>query len=157
MTPYLPKLFRNSGDAGVDGLSPDERITVEVRLHLRPIGAGHVQTYKALRHEELHDGGEDGLEHILQPAAAETVDGVVVRGPGTGQPHEADVIAAELLNAAAGIDIEQIGTYQNLQHHAGMVGRTAFDRVLVVKLFQADLFNDTVNNQDRIVLGNKIA
>ena len=120
--PYLLKLFRDSGDAGVDGLAPDERIAVGVRLHLRPVSAGHVQTYKAFRHKELHDGGKDGLEHILQPAAAETVDGVVVRHPGTGQPHEADVIAAELLDAAAGIDIAQIGIYQNLQHHAGMVG-----------------------------------
>ena len=74
-----------------------------------------------------------------------------------GQPHEADVIAAELLDAAAGIDIAQIGIYQNLQHHAGMVGRTAFDGVFAVKFFQTDLFNDTVNNPDRIVLGNKIA
>ena len=155
--PYLLKLFRDSGDAGVDGLAPDERIAVGVRLHLRPVSAGHVQTYKAFRHKELHDGGKDGLEHILQPAAAETVDGVVVRHPGTGQPHEADVIAAELLNAAAGIDIAQIGIYQNLQHHAGMVGRTAFDGVLAVKFFQADLFNNTVNNPDRVVLGNKIA
>ena len=155
--PYLLKLFRDSGDAGVDGLATDERIAVGVRLHLRPVSAGHVQTYKAFRHKELHDGGKDGLEHILQPAAAETVDGVVVRHPGTGQPHEADVIAAELLDAAAGIDIAQIGIYQNLQHHAGMIGRTAFDGVLAVKFFQADLFNDTVNNPDRIVLGNKIA
>ena len=155
--PYLLKLFRHSGDAGVDGLAPDERIAVGVRLHLRPVSAGHVQTYKAFRHKELHDGGKDGLEHILQPAAAETVDGVVVRHPGTGQPHEADVIAAELLDAAAGIDIAQIGIYQNLQHHAGMIGRTAFDGVLAVKFFQADLFNNTVNNPDRVVLGNKIA
>ena len=155
--PYLLKLFRDSGYAGVDGLAPDERIAVGVRLHLRPVSTGHVQTYKAFRHEELHDGGKDGLEHILQTAAAETVDGVVVRNPGTGQPHEADVIAAELLDAAAGIDIAQIGIHQNLQHHAGMVGRTAFDRVLAVKFFQADLFNDTVNNPDRVVLGNKIA
>jgi len=155
--PYLLKLFRDSGDAGVDGLAPDERIAVGVRLHLRPVSAGHVQTYKAFRHKELHDGGKDGLEHILQPAAAETVDGVVVRHPGTGQPHEADVIAAELLDAAAGIDIAQIGIYQNLQHHAGMIGRTAFDGVLAVKFFQADLFNNTVNNPDRVVLGNKIA
>ena len=155
--PYLLKLFRDSGDAGVDGLAPDERITVGVRLHLRPVCAGHVQTDKAFRHEELHDGGKDGLEHILQPAAAETVDGVVVRSHIAGKPHEADVIAAELLDAAAGIDVAQIGIYQNLQHHAGMIGRTAFDGVLAVKFFQTDLFNDTVNNPDRVVLGNKIA
>ena len=155
--PYLLKLFRDSGDAGVDGLAPDERITVGVCFHLRPVGAGHVQTYKAFRHEELYDGGEDGLEHILQPAAAETVDGVVVRSHIAGQPHEADVIAAKLFDAAAGIDVAQIGIYQNLQHHAGMIGRTAFDGVLAVKFFQADLFNNTVNNPDRVVLGNKIA
>ena len=89
--PYLLKLFRDSGDADVDRLAPDERITVGVCLHLRSVSAGHVQTYKAFRHKELHDGGKDGLEHILQPAAAETVDGVVVRNLGTGQPHEADV------------------------------------------------------------------
>ena len=141
----------------MDGFAPDKRIAVGIGLHLRPVGAGHIQTYKAFRHEELHDGGKDGLEHILQPAAAEAVDGVVVRDPGTGQPHEADVIAAELLNAAAGIDIAQISIYQNLQHHTGMVSRTSFDRVLAVKLFQTNLFYDTVNNPDRIVLGNKIA
>ena len=85
------------------------------------------------------------------------VNGAVGRYPDTGQSHEADVIAAELLDAAAEIDIAQIGIYQNLQHHAGMVGRTAFDGVLAVKFFQADLFNNTVNNPDRVVLGNKIA
>lgn len=85
------------------------------------------------------------------------VNGVVGRYPDTGQSHEANAIAAELLNAAARIDIAQIDIYQNLQHHAGMVGWTAFDGVLAVKLFQADLFNDTVNNPDRVVLGNKIA
>ena len=155
--PYLLKLFRDSGDAGMYGFAPDERIAVGVRLHLRPVGASHVQTYKAFRHEELHDGGKNSLEHILQPAAAETVDGVMVRHPGTGQPHEADVIAAELLDAAAGIDIAQIGIYQNLQHHAGMVRRTTFRGILTVKLFKVYLLNDTVNNPDRIVLGNKIA
>ena len=85
------------------------------------------------------------------------VNGVVGRYPDTGQSHEANAIAAELLNAAARIDIAQIDIYQNLQHHAGMVGRTAFDGVFAVKFFQTDLFNDTVSNPDRVVLGNKIA
>ena len=141
----------------MDGLAPDECITVGICLHLRSVGTGHIQTYETFCYEELYNGGKDGLEYILQPTAAETVDGVMLRNTGTGQPHEADVIAAELLKAAAGIDIAQIGIYQNLQHHAGMVGQTTFDRVLAVKFFQADLFNDTVNNTDRIVLGNKIA
>lgn len=155
--PYLLKLFRDSEDAGMDGLILDERLTVGVRLHLRPIGAGHVQTYKAFRHEEFHDGGKDGFEYILQLAVAEAGDGVVVRNPSIGQLHEADAIAAELLRAMVGIDIAQIDIYQNLQHHAEMVGRTAFDRILVVKFFQANIFHDTVDNLDRVVLGSKIA
>ena len=44
--PYLLKLFRDSGDADVDRLAPDERITVGVCLHLRSVGAGHVQLTK---------------------------------------------------------------------------------------------------------------
>ena len=107
--PYLLKLFRDSGNVGVDGFIPDERIVVGVHFHLRPVGAGHVHTYKTFRHEELHDGGEDGLERIFQPAAAKAVDGVVVRIPYADQLHEVDITAVELLNAAAGIDIAQIG------------------------------------------------
>ena len=56
------------------GLTPDERITVGIRRHLRPVGTGHIQTYKTFRHKELYDGGKYCLEYILQPAAAETVD-----------------------------------------------------------------------------------
>ena len=38
-----------------------------------------------------------------------------------------------------------------------MVRRTAFRGILKVKFFKVYLFNDTVNNPDRIVLGYKIA
>ena len=139
------------------GLAPDERITVGVRLHLRPVGTGHIQTYKTFRHEELHDGGKYCLEYILQPAAAETVDGIMVRSHIAGKPHEADVIATEFFYATAGIDITQISIDQNLKHHARVVCRTALGRIPAVKFFKVYLFNDTVNNPDRIVLGNKIA
>ena len=134
------------------GLTPDERITVGIRLHLRPVGTGHIQTYKTFRHKELYDGGKYCLEYILQPAAAETVDGIMVRSHIAGKPHEADVIATEFFYATAGIDIDQ-----NLKHHARVVCRTALGRIPAVKFFKVYLFNDTVNNPDRIVLGYKIA
>ncbi len=139
------------------GLAPDERITVGVRLHLRPVSESYIQTYKPFRYEELYDGGENCLEYILQPAAAETVDGVMVRSHIAGKPHEADVIAAELFYATAGIDITQISVDKDLKHHVWVVRRTAFSGILTVKFFEVYLFNDTVNNPDRIVLGNKIA
>ena len=56
--PYLFKLFRDSGYARMYGLAPDERITVGIRLHLRPVGTGHIQTYKTFRHEKLYNGGK---------------------------------------------------------------------------------------------------
>ncbi len=46
---------------------------------------------------------------------------------------------------------------QELKHHARVVRRTAFKKIPAVKFFKVYLFNDTVNNPDRIVLGNKIA
>ena len=46
---------------------------------------------------------------------------------------------------------------KNLKHHARVVCRTAFRRIPAVKFFKVYLCNDTVNNPDRIVLGNKIA
>ena len=49
------------------------------------------------------------------------------------------------------------GISKNLKHHARVVCRTAFRRIPAVKFFKVYLFNDTVNNPDRIVLGNKIA
>ena len=101
------------------GLAPDERITVGIRLHLRTVGTGHIQAHETFRYEELYNGGKYCLEHILKTAAAETVDGVVVRSHIAGKPHEADVIAAELFYAAAGIDITQIGIDNYLKHHAG--------------------------------------
>ena len=113
------------------GLTPDERITVGIRLHLRPVGTGHIQTYKTFRHKELYDGGKYCLEYILQPAAAETVDGIMVRSHIAGKPHEADVIATEFFYATAGIDIDQ-----NLKHHARVVCRTALGRNTCGKVFQ---------------------
>ena len=100
------------------GLAPDERITVGVRLHLHLVGTGHIQTYKTFRHEKLYNGGKYCLQHILQPAAAETVDGIMVRSHVAGKPHEVDVIAAELFYTTAGIDITQISIDENLKHHA---------------------------------------
>ena len=38
-------------------------------------------------------------EYILQPAAAETIDGIMVRSHIAGKPHEADVIATEFFYA----------------------------------------------------------
>ena len=73
------------------------------------------------------------------------------------KPHEADVIAAEFFDAAAGIDVTQISIDKNLKHHAWMVRRAAFRGILTVKFFKVYLFNDTVDNPDRIVLRNKIA
>ena len=154
---YLFKLFRDSGYAGMYGLAPDERVTVGVRLYLRPVGTGHIQTYKTFRHKELYNSSENYLQYILQPAAAETVDGVMVRSHIFCNPHEADVIATELFYATAGINITQISIDKNLKHHARMVRRTAFRRILAVKFFKVYPFNDTVNNPDRIVQGNKIA
>lgn len=69
----------------------------------------------------------------------------------TDQPHETNIIAEELFNATVGIDIAQIHIYQNPEHHAGMTGRTAFGRILAVKFFKMYLFNDTVNDPERIV------
>ena len=139
------------------GLAPDERITVGVRLHLRSVGTDHIQTYKTLRHEELYNGGKYCLQHILQPAATETVDGIMIRSQIAGKPHEADVIATELFYATAGIDITQISIDNNLKHHARVVRRTVCRRIPAVKFFKVYLFNDTVNNPNRIVQGNKIA
>ena len=139
------------------GLSPDECIMVVVRLHLCPVSTGHIQTYKTFRHEELYNGCKCCLQRILQSAAAETVDGVMVRSHIAGKPHEADVIATEFFYATAGIDITQISIDQNLKHHARVVCRTALGRIPAVKFFKVYLFNDTVNNPDRIVLGDKIA
>ena len=81
----------------------------------------------------------------------------MVRSHIAGKPHEADVIATEFFYATAGIDITQISIDQNLKHHARVVCRTALGRIPAVKFFEVYLFNDTVNNPDRIVLGNKIA
>ncbi len=102
--PYPLKQFRNSGYASMYGLAPNERITVGVRLHLRPVSESHVQTYKTFRHEELHGGDKYCLQRILQPAAAETVDGVMVGSHVAGKPHEADAIAAVLFYTADGIE-----------------------------------------------------
>ena len=98
------------------GLAPDERITVDVRLYLRPVGTGYIQTYKPFLHEELYNGGENCLQHILQTTAAETVEGVIIRSHIAGKPHETDVIATELFYATAGIDITQISIDKNLKH-----------------------------------------
>ena len=65
------------------------------------------------------------------------------------KPHEADVIATELFYATAGIDITQISIDKNLEHHAWVVCRTTFRRILTVKFFKVYLFNDAVNNPDR--------
>ncbi len=102
-------------------LPPDERITVGVHLHLRPVGTGHIQTYKTFRHKELYDGGKYCLEYILQPAAAETVDGIMVRSYIAGKPHEAYVITTELFYATAGIDITQMHRQES---EASCVGGT---------------------------------
>ena len=139
------------------GLSPDECIMVVVRLHLCPVSTGHIQTYKTFRHEELYNGCKYCLQRILQSAAAETVDGVMVRSHIAGKPHEADVIATELFYTMAGIDIAQIGIDKNLKHHTRMIGRTTFRKIFAVEFFQIYLFDDAVGNPDRIVLGDKIA
>ena len=137
------------------GLAPDKSVTVGVCLHFCSISESYIQTYKPFRHEELYNGGENCLQHILQTTAVETVDGVMIRSHIAGKPHETDVIAAELFYATAGIDITQISIDKNLKHHVWVVRRTAFSGILTVKFFKVYLFNDTVNNPDRIVLGNK--
>ena len=38
-----------------------------------------------------------------------------------------------------------------------MIGRTTFRRIFTVEFFQIYLFDDAVDNPDRIVLGDKIA
>jgi hypothetical protein len=81
----------------------------------------------------------------------------MVRSHVAGKPHEADIVTTELFDATAGIDVTQISIDKNLKHHAWMVRRTAFRGILKVKFFKVYLFNDTVNNPDRIVLGYKIA
>ena len=139
------------------GLAPDKSVTVGVCLHFCSISESYIQTYKPFRHEELYNGGENCLQHILQTTAVETVDGVMIRSHIAGKPHETDVIAAELFYATAGIDITQISIYKNLKHHVWVVRRTAFSGILTVKFFKVYLFNDTVNNPDRIVPGDKIA
>jgi hypothetical protein len=81
----------------------------------------------------------------------------MIRSQIAGKPHEADVIATELFYATAGIDITQISIDNNLKHHARVVRRTVCRRIPAVKFFKVYLFNDTVNNPNRIVQGNKIA
>ena len=90
------------------GLAPDKSVTVGVCLHFCSISESYIQTYKPFRHEELYNGGENCLQHILQTTAVETVDGVMIRSHIAGKPHETDVIAAELFYATAGIDITQM-------------------------------------------------
>ena len=41
--PYLLKLFGYFRYTGIYGLDPDERITVGVRLYLRPVGTGYIR------------------------------------------------------------------------------------------------------------------
>ena len=81
----------------------------------------------------------------------------MIRSHIAGKPHEADVIATEFFYATAGIDITQISIDKNLKHHTWVIRRTAFRGILTVKFFKVYLFNDTVNNTDWIVLGDKIA
>ena len=73
----------------------------------------------------------------------------MVRSHIAGKPHEADVITAELFYTTAGIDITQISIDKNLEHHAWVVRRTTFRRILTVKFFKVYLSNDAVNNPDR--------
>ena len=61
------------------GLAPDKSVTVGVCLHFCSISESYIQTYKPFRHEELYNGGENCLQHILQTTAVETVDGVMIR------------------------------------------------------------------------------
>ena len=63
------------------------------------------QTYKTFRYEELYDGGKYCLEYILQPAAAEQLNGVMVRSHTLPVSHKADIIAAEFFYATAGINL----------------------------------------------------
>ena len=139
------------------GLAPDKCITVGVSLHFRSVGTGYIKTYKTFCNEELYNSSENCLQYILQTAAAETVDGIMVRSHIAGKPHEADIITAELFDATAGIDITQISIDKNLKHHAWVVCRTTFSGILTVKFLKVYLFYDTVNNPDRIVLWYKIA
>ena len=81
----------------------------------------------------------------------------MVRSYIAGKPHEAYVITTELFYATAGIDNYANSIDKNLKHHAWVVRRTAFSGILTVKFFKVYLFNDTVNNPDRIVPGDKIA
>ena len=119
--PYLLKLFRDSDMRVCIDLPPRRTYNGWRHLHLRPVGTGHIQTYKTFRHEKLYNGCKYRLQHILQPAAAETVDGIMVRSYIAGKPHEADVIATEFFYATAGIDITQMHRQES---EASCVGGT---------------------------------
>ena len=81
----------------------------------------------------------------------------MVRSYIAGKPHEAYVITTELFYATAGIDITQMHRQESEASCVGGTQNSLLGGILTVKCFKVYLFNDAVNNPDRIVPGNKIA
>ena len=154
--PEFVDLVGYPSDACLHGLAPDEGVAVGGRLDLGPVRIDGVQAYQLFLDHELHDLGKDVAQGILQMAAPEPVDRIVVRAVHADEPHEADVVPAELLDAAAGVDVAHVGVDQQLEHHPRMVGRTASAGICFQKRIQVNRLDDAVDDAHRILLFNKI-